>query len=117
MTAGWSFERLMNCWDVKHSEAVYVPAQKTAQSDAIKLAEGYKHRVQFETEVLWCSGTSAKHLYDAMYRGHVYLDPAPKLHLSDPTLNKRRCQWRLNDIRKTAPLLYEQVDVVDLAAA
>ncbi|RJG05855.1 hypothetical protein D3870_07345 [Noviherbaspirillum cavernae] len=109
VAAGWSIERLMNCWGAKHNEAVYISATKKANSDEDLRALGYEHIVTFAPTVMWCRTTSMERLLNAINDGVIFLDPAPKFHPTDPSQNKRRAQWRVNDITKAAPALYEEV--------
>ncbi|WP_063902247.1 MvaI/BcnI family restriction endonuclease [Burkholderia ubonensis] len=112
--AGWSLERLMNSWGAKHNETVYIPAQKANNPDPVESANGYKYVVTFAPKVMWCHKTSAEQMLNAIHDGVIFLDPAPKLHTSDPSKNKRRAQWRVNDITKAAPALYSYVEFRDL---
>lgn len=110
VTASWSLERLMNCWGAKHNEVVYIPADKVKNPNAVEYAEGYEHVITFNSTVMWCRETTAERLLQAINDGVIYLDPAPKLHANDPSKNKRRAQWRVNDITKAARALYATVE-------
>lgn len=114
LTAGWSLERILNCWNSKHNEAVYIPAVKSSCSDPVLLSEGYKHIIEFSEDVMWCRETSAERLFEALYKGTLFLDPAPKYCPENPRLNKRRSQWRVNDIRNAAKDLYSDVRMISL---
>lgn len=116
LAAGWSLERMLNCWSSKHNEAVYIPAIKTRCSDPELLEGGHKHMVEFADAVLWCRQTSAEQLFEALYNGTLFLDPAPKYCPEDPKLNKRRSQWRVNDIAEAARDLYTDVRRISLEA-
>lgn len=109
VAASWSLERLMNCWGVKHNEVVYIKANKVANRDVAQAAAGYEHLVTFERTVMWCRDTTAERLLNAICDGVIFLDPAPKLHATSPAKNKRRAQWRVNDITKAADSLYSEV--------
>lgn len=109
IAASWSLARLMNCWGAKHNEAVYIQAAKISNENLEEFAKGHEHIVTFEKTVMWCRETSAERLLMAIMNGVIYLDPAPKLHASDPRKNKRRAQWRVNDITKAAKDLYSTV--------
>ena len=100
----------MNCWGVKHNEAVYIAATKISNPDQAKFAEGYEYVVTFENTVMWCRNTTAERLLKAICDGVIFLDPAPKLHATDPAKNKRRAQWRVNDITRDAAALYANVE-------
>ena len=115
LAAGWSLERVLNNWTSKHNETVYVPATKTACSDPELLASGHRHMIGFADTVLWCRLTSAEQLFEALYNGTLFLDPAPKYCPGQPKLNKRRSQWRVNDIAEAAQDLYSEVRRVSLA--
>ena len=115
LAAGWSLERLLNCWSAKHNEVVYVPATKTVCTDDGLLDAGYKFTVRFSDRVMWCRDTSAEQLFEALYNGTLFLDPAPKFCPGQPALNKRRSQWRVNDIAVAAKDLYNDVQFVELS--
>lgn len=110
VAASWSLERLMNCWGAKHNEVIYIPASKTDNPDHAEYKKGYEQIVTFEPNVMWCWETTAERLLKAIQDGIIYLDPAPKLHASDPAKNKRRAQWRVNDVAKAAITLYARVE-------
>ncbi|MFS2018211.1 MvaI/BcnI family restriction endonuclease [Massilia sp. CT11-108] len=119
VAASWSLQRLMNCWGAKHNEVVYIPATKVSNSNTAECAEGYEHHVTFGRTVMWCRDTTTERLLQAIEDGVIYLDPAPKLHATDASKNKRRAQWRVNDITKAAHALYSVVEmktVVDAPA-
>lgn len=108
--ASWSIERLLNCWGAKHNEVVYYPAIKHSNDNPEEVSKGYEYKIEFSNEVLWCKNTGAEQLFQAIHAGVVFLDPAPKFNEQDPSRNKRRSQWRLNDIYKAAPFLYESAE-------
>lgn len=111
VAAGWSLERLMNCWGVKHNEVVFISASKVKNPDMDAVAQGYEHMVTFAPTVIWCRNTSAERLLKAINDGVIFLDPAHKLHATDPSQNKRRAQWRVNDITKAVHSLYADVEI------
>ncbi|HIF9268067.1 TPA: MvaI/BcnI family restriction endonuclease [Photobacterium damselae] len=114
VAASWSLERLLNCWGAKHNEVVYVPAEKIPNEDPISLSKEYNWKVQFTDKVLWCNETSAEKLFQAIHKGIVFLDPAPKFCPDSPKDTKRRSQWRVNDIYKAADDLYEESKIVKI---
>ena len=114
LAAGWSLERLLNCWGAKHNEVVYVPASRSIASNEKDKQEGYKYRISFGRQVLWCQKTSIDKLFQAIYDGIIFLDPAPKLHMTDKRQSKRRSQWRVNDINEAAQHLYEDIRCISL---
>ncbi|MCV2889445.1 MvaI/BcnI family restriction endonuclease [Ruegeria aquimaris] len=115
LAAGWSLDRILNCWTSKHNEAVYIPATKSKCTDKDLKAEGYGHLVEFSDQVMWCRETSAEQLFEALYNGTLFLDPAPKFCPGNPKLNKRRSQWRVNDIAAAAHDLYTDVRIIALS--
>lgn len=115
VAASWSLERLMNCWGAKHNEVVYLTASKENNPDPTEHDQGYEHIITYGNKVMWCRDTTAEKLLWAINTGVIYLDPAPKLHGSDPAKNKRRAQWRVNDITKAATVLYEHVEFRQIA--
>lgn len=117
VAASWSLARLMNCWGAKHNEAVYIQASKVVNPNSLEAAEGYEHVITFGENVMWCRDTSAEKLLLAISKGTIYLDPAPKLHASEPRKNKRRSQWRVNDITKAAKDLYSVVEFKDISSS
>jgi hypothetical protein len=116
VAAGWSLERLMNNWGVKHNQVVYVSASKNDNPDADEVKQGYDYVVTFAPRVIWCRETSAERLLNAICSGVIYLDPAPKFVPADPSKNKRRAQWRVNDITEAIKILYEHTESRDLNA-
>jgi hypothetical protein len=115
VAAAWSLERLMNCWGVKHNEAVYIPAQKENNHDTNEKRDGYEYIVTFDPNVMWCQKTSAEQMLRAIDDGVIFLDPAPKLHTTDPSKSKRRAQWRVNDVAQAAQALYAHVEFLNLS--
>jgi hypothetical protein len=115
VAAGWSLERLMNNWGVKHNEAVYISASKVATTDKAAIEEGYGFNVTFSPRVIWCRGTSAERLLSAIDSGVIFLDPAPKFVEGDTGKNKRRSQWRVNDVNGAIEALYDRVEVRTLS--
>lgn len=113
IAASWSFERLMNCWKIKHNEVVYVGALVTDNQNPTLLEQGFSKQVTFDDFVLWCRNTSAERLVHALHAGTVYLDPGSKLNTSDSSKTKRRSQWRLNNIIKDRNALYELSEITD----
>jgi hypothetical protein len=111
VAAGWSLERLMNNWGVKHNEVIYISASKTDNPNTEEVEQGFQYQVTFAPKVIWCRETSAEHLLRAISNGVIFLDPAPKFVPGDPKKNKRRAQWRVNDITKAIASLYEYVEV------
>ncbi len=115
VAAGWSFERLMNNWGAKHNKAVYISASKKDNPNQDDCSEGYELLVTYDPRVVYCENSSAERLFEAISNGTIFLDPAPKFVPSDVSKNKRRAQWRVNDITRAVEHLYERVQVFELA--
>jgi hypothetical protein len=112
--ASWSVERLLNNWGVKHNESVYVPAKVTDNDVQEEYNAGFTRRVFFGTQVLWCKRTSLERMISSIANGIIFLDPAPKYDPDNPKNNKRRSQWRINNIYRDSNHLYEEVRDVDI---
>ncbi len=115
IAAGWSFERLMNNWGAKHNKAVYLAAEKQKNPDQKEFSEGFEFQVTYASRVIVCEGSSAEQMLKAIADGIIYLDPAPKFVPSDVSKNKRRAQWRVNDITSAVEHLYDSVRICDLS--
>lgn len=114
IAASWSLTRLFDNWGVKHNEVVYVPARVARNEVPDEFKLGYEKRVYFGDEVLWCKNSSVEHMILAIVNGVIFLDPAPKLDPDNPKNNKRRSQWRVNNIYRDSGDLYDSVDRVKL---
>jgi len=114
VAAGWSLERLMNNWGAKHNEVVYIPAKKSHNRNVADYDKGFTYQVTFSPEIVWCRKTSAERLLKALSNGIIYLDPGHKFVANDRSKNKRRCQWRINDIHSCVHYLYRDAWNLDL---
>jgi len=114
IAASWSAERLLNNWGVKHNESVYVPARVTDNEVQEEYDAGYTRKVHFGNQVLWCKRTSLERMIRSIASGVIFLDPAPKFDPDNPKNNKRRSQWRINNIYRDSQHLYEEVREVDI---
>jgi hypothetical protein len=109
LAASWSADRLLNNWGVKHNESVYVPASVVRNEHLKEYEAGFEKRVIFGNKVLWCKRTSLERMMKAIAGGVIFLDPAPKYDPDTPKNNKRRSQWRINNIFRDSAHLYEEV--------
>jgi len=116
VAAGWSLERLMNNWGAKHNQAVYLSASKQKNPVQSEFDAGYEIEVRYQPKVIFCQGTSAEKMLRAISDGTIFLDPAPKFVPGDVSKNKRRAQWRVNDISKAVESLYDSVEMCDLSS-
>ncbi|WP_445428290.1 MvaI/BcnI family restriction endonuclease [Alishewanella sp. HL-SH05] len=111
LAAGWSMERLLGGWDAKHNETVYVFANKKLTDNPDLRKTGHDYEVMFDNKVVWCRGTSPQHLLNAILDEVIIIDPAPKYDPNNAKNCKRRTQWRVNDIYRAIPELYEEHEI------
>jgi hypothetical protein len=52
----------------------------TSESDLV--SAGHNYMVEFSDQVMWCRETSAEQLFEALYEGTLFLDPAPNTVLT-----------------------------------
>lgn len=106
IAAAWFFSDLMNHWNRKHNQAVYIPSMKR---DVPCLQYYYGNTVRL------CEGTDFLKLLAALADGKVYYDPGIKLeNASDPKKKKtkRRSQFRVKS--KDIAALYKLITVLDI---
>jgi len=106
IAAAWFFSDLLNHWNRKHNQAVYIPSMKR---DVPHLQYYYGNTVRL------CEGTDFLKLLAALSDGKVYYDPGIKLeNASDPKKKKtkRRSQFRVKS--KDIATLYKIVTPFDI---
>jgi hypothetical protein len=86
IVAGWSLDRLANCWNAKHANALYIRAERRDGSD------GYEYR--YADSWLTGKGTDIWRLLRAIAYGLVFYDPADTIYADGKP--KVRSQWRIN---------------------
>lgn len=104
VAASWTFEKLMDHWKTKHSQAVYIPC----------MMRGAGSEYFYGSTVKLGTGTDFEMFLAAMSGGFVYYDPGIKLENASgnkPRL-KRRSQFRVNHTH--LPMLYREVELVDV---
>ena len=109
IAASWSFEKIMDHWKRKHSQAVYMPCMLRKS-----IIGGHQYRYGADIEL--GVGTSFEKLLSAMVLGYVYYDPGIKLEKAStpkPAL-KRRSQFRVGHTNLSQ--LYNKLEFIDLAA-
>ncbi len=107
IAAAWYFSDLLNHWNRKHNQAVYVPSMKR---DLPHLQYYYGNTVRL------CEGTDFLKLLAAFADGNVYYDPGIKLeNASDrkKKKTKRRSQFRVKS--RDIATLYKKIIPFDLA--
>ena len=109
IAASWSLEKLANCWNAKHANALYITFESRAD------AEG-KAEYRFAPRWLQGKGTDVWRLLRAIDRGIVFYDPADTIYPDNRP--KHRPQWRINSALLEAAMnvLYGQTSVVTVAA-
>lgn len=105
VAAGWSLEKLGNCWNAKHANALYIALEKRNADDG--LAE-----YRYASRWLIGRGTDVWRLLRAIDRGTVFYDPADSIY-SDGR-SKVRSQWRINasDLPAAMTSLYAASEIV-----
>ncbi len=109
VAASWGFEKLMDHWKRKHSQAVYIPCMiRTGKTGGSEYC--YGSNVELGTD------TNFEMFLSAMLNGYIYYDPGIKLeNASQPKpLLKRRSQFRVK--HKHLNELYKVLDFVDLTS-
>jgi len=106
LAAAWDFPALLNLWNRKHAQAVYVPAEKRTEPEL---------QYRYAPKVWLGRGTDFTRFLAAVAKGSVYLDPGMKLvgaSTDDPEI-KRRSQFRVKyrDL-ESLYAVFEQRDVV-----
>lgn len=114
VVAGWSLNRLLNNWSPKHSKAIYVSAEKRINDNLEEFSAGFKYLITFGPAVIICEGASAESLLTGISQGLIFLDPAPKFVPTDLSKNKRRAQWRVNQIETAVGKIYKSVTTRNL---
>lgn len=100
--ASWSFKGLIEHWNRKHAQAVYVPSLSRSPS-----------QYRYADRVLICEGTDFLKLLRAFIVGQVYYDPAMKVVGVAPNMaTKKRSQFRIS--YRDLGVLYEQAELTDL---
>lgn len=107
IAASWSFEKIMDHWKRKHSQAVYIPC-------ILKKPISGGHEYHYGKDVELGVGTDFEMFLSAILIGNVYYDPGIKLEKAstDKPALKRRSQFRVN--HKHLNGLYNKLEFVDL---
>lgn len=108
--ASWSFEKLVEHWEIKHALAVYVPccSRKNADGDVLY---SYGKDVEIGT------GTVFPLLLSGFFQQFVYYDPGMKLEKisTDSPVPKRRSQFRIHHRNLNA--LYRKHECIDITTS
>lgn len=105
VAAAWSLEKLANCWNAKHANALYI---------TFKSREGDGGLAEYQYSPTWVQGrgTDVWRLLRAIDRGIVFYDPADTIYSDNRA--KVRPQWRINSsqLPQAMALLYAETSTV-----
>ena len=87
VAAGWSLEKLANCWNAKHASALYI-------TFVARDGDGGGAEYRYADTWLQGRGTDVWRLLRAIDRGIVFYDPADTIYADNRP--KVRSQWRIN---------------------
>jgi len=107
----WTFKKLADSWNKKHSSAAYVARERRPHEGGGK----HDHDYRYLADVFVCEGTDIWRLLRAIHSGEVYFDPAHTIYATGEA--KVRPQWRINTNRLAECLdhLYREVQLVSVA--
>lgn len=104
LAAAWSLEKLANCWNAKHANALYI-AFSARDGESLK---------EYQYAARWAQGrgTDVWKLLRAIARGVVFYDPADTIYADNRA--KVRPQWRINasQLGHAMTLLYSEASTV-----
>lgn len=105
IAAGWSLDKLANCWNAKHANALYISARRREGSDG-------HYEYAFGPNWMTGTGTDVFKLLRGIASGLVFFDPAHTIY-SDGRA-KVRPQWRINarQLPEAMKLLYASSEIV-----
>ena len=108
LISGWTFKKLFDAWNKKHTSACYVEYEKrpcnynTSEHD---------FEYKYTGKVFFTTGTQILLFFKSVANSIVYYDPAHEAKVDKPP--KQRPQWRLSITKKfkdTLDNLYHQVE-------
>lgn len=89
VAAGWSLEKLANCWNAKHANALYIKSERRDGDQG--------HEYRYADRFVTGTGTDVWKLLRAIAGGIVFYDPADTIYADGKP--KVRSQWRINASR------------------
>ena len=105
IAASWSLEKLANCWNAKHANALYITFESR---------EGEDGNAEYRYSGSWVQGkgTDVWRLLRAIDRGIVFYDPADTIYADNRP--KSRPQWRISSsgLNQAMALLYAECSTV-----
>ncbi|WP_373491048.1 MvaI/BcnI family restriction endonuclease [Parasphingorhabdus sp.] len=104
VVAGWSVEKMANCWNAKHANALYLKFENRDGREGVK---DYRYASDWVTG----SGTDVWKLLRAIDSGLVFHDPAHTIYSDGKA--KVRPQWRINarDLPEAMRVLYSSSEM------
>jgi len=100
----WHYSSLLEKWNRKHSQAVYVPSNKQTENGV---------QYYYGNVVALGIGTDFGKFLSAMAARSIYYDPGIKVeNISTVPKAKKRSQFRIRPI--SLPTLYDEMELVDL---
>ena len=105
IAASWSLEKLANCWNAKHANALYITFD--SRNDENGAAE-----YRYSGTWVQGKGTDVWRLLRAIDQGIVFYDPADTIYADNRP--KNRPQWRINSsgLMQAMALLYAECSTV-----
>jgi hypothetical protein len=105
IAAGWSLEKMANCWNAKHANALYITFDSRDGADG-------QIEYRFASQWLQGKGTDVWKLLRAIDRGTVFYDPADTIYADGKP--KVRSQWRINSatLKHAMSVLYAESSTV-----
>lgn len=110
IAAGWSFKNILNHWNRKHAQAVYVPSitQRALPSYQMRRPPTSYH---YGNKIEIARGTDFFKFLQILHKGSIYIDPGVK---QLPTFSKKRNPFRVK--HSDLADLYHHFSVVDITA-
>lgn len=105
IAASWSLEKLANCWNAKHANALYITFEARVGDNEVA-------EYRYASRWLIGKGTDVWKLLRAIHRGVVFYDPADTIYADGKA--KVRSQWRINarDLPDAMASLYAASEIV-----
>lgn len=107
IAASWSLEKLANCWNIKHANALYITFDSRDREDGAR-------EYCYSSTWVQGKGTDVWRLLRAIARGIVFYDPADTVYADGRP--KVRSQWRINSsgLKQAMALLYAESSTVSV---
>ena len=111
LVSGWSFQKLLECWMIKHSKICYVEYKKRPYQGNVY---GHDFEYFFTGKVFIGTGTSLENFFNGIANKKIIFDPGHSW-VGGKTPHKRH-QWRtINAKIETLSYLYNDIREINLA--